>query len=90
METNENQHVVDDASAQERRDILTELRLMRRIARHRNVVELIGWCITDGEIMYLYELPNSIVTTILTDFKIDVIIAQPFSLWFHKLISVCF
>ena len=23
--------------------------MMRRIARHRNVVELIGWCITDGE-----------------------------------------
>ena len=87
--TNKNQHFVDDASAQERRDILTELRMMRRIARHRNVVELIGWCITDGE-DHVSVLTNRIAATILVNFKTDVIFAEPFSLWFHQLISDCF
>lgn len=39
----------DNFRPQDRRDMLTELRMMRRISKHKNVIALIGWCITDGK-----------------------------------------
>jgi len=45
----------DNPTAQERRDILAELRMMRRIARHKHVVELVGWCIADDNVYVLEE-----------------------------------
>lgn len=45
----------EEASAQERRDILAELRMMRRISKHPNVIAFVGWCITDDNVYVIEE-----------------------------------
>ncbi|XP_047144477.1 fibroblast growth factor receptor 1-like isoform X1 [Hydra vulgaris] len=45
----------DNASAETYRDMLNELRMMRRVSRHPNVISLIGWCITDKNLYVLEE-----------------------------------
>ena len=44
----------DDWTPEQRRDMLAELRMMRRVSKHKNVITLIGWCVTDGTLLSFF------------------------------------
>lgn len=45
----------DNWEPEHMRDMLAELRMMRRITKHRNVISLIGWCKTDDNVYVIEE-----------------------------------
>ncbi|XP_006664179.1 L-type lectin-domain containing receptor kinase IX.1-like [Oryza brachyantha] len=72
-----NQHVaikrVSKRSKQGRKEYASEVRIISRL-RHRNLVQLIGWCHGGGELLLVYELmPNASLDTHLYNTKADVL-----------------
>ncbi|KAF0889361.1 hypothetical protein E2562_023661 [Oryza meyeriana var. granulata] len=72
-----NQHVaikkVSKSSKQGKKEYASEVRIISRL-RHRNLVQLIGWCHGGGELLLVYELmPNASLDTHLYNANADVL-----------------
>jgi serine/threonine protein kinase len=60
---------VSRGSKQGKKEYVTEVRIITRL-RHRNLVQLIGWCHGGGELLLVYELiPNGSLDTHLYNSK---------------------
>jgi serine/threonine protein kinase len=58
---------VSKGSKQGKKEYISEVRIISRL-RHRNLVQLIGWCHAGGELLLVYELmPNGSLDTHLYD-----------------------
>ena len=68
---------VSKGSKQGRKEYSSEVRIISRL-RHRNLVQLIGWCHGGGELLLVYELmPNGSLDTHLYGTKDDVLPWRP-------------
>jgi serine/threonine protein kinase len=60
---------VSRSSKQGRKEYVSEVKIISRL-RHRNLVQLIGWCHDGGELLLVYELmPNGSLDTLLYNAK---------------------